>query len=224
MAQLLRDRRSWRGVALALNREGKRTRGWEPLARDRRVVRKGKPPAEWAPATVKRVLLHTINAGTLVYNRRRPRGRTQVARPAEEHVVVEGFCDPLFTRDEMDELLRIAAEIEGEPPARAGSPHLLSGLVYCQCGAKMYPVKNYVDTRRGRHPVVYYRCRRASHAGTCAMRQVPAAVLEPLVVRELRVLGLDPERVAALAAAAEAEFTRDIQPLLGRRAALAAQL
>ncbi|GIW07539.1 MAG: serine recombinase [Dehalococcoidia bacterium] len=224
MRQLLHDKRSWRAVALALNREGKRTRGWAPVERDGRVVRKGKPPAEWAPETVKRVLLQPINVGTLVYNRRRPQGRTHVARPAEEHVVVEGFCAPIFTREEMDELLRIAAEIEGEPPARAGSTYLLSGLVYCQCGAKMYPVKNYVDTRQGRRPVVYYRCRRASHAGTCAMRQVPAAVLEPLVVRELRALGLDPERLQALAGAAEAQFAGAVQPLFARRAALAGEL
>jgi Recombinase zinc beta ribbon domain len=123
------------------------------------------------------VLLQPINTGTLVYNRRQVKGRTHVPRPTDEHVVVEGFCDPIFARDEMDELLQFAAEIEGAPPARTGSTYLLSGLVYCRCGSRMYPVKNYVTTKRGRHAVLYYRCRRASHTGTCEMRQVPAAGL-----------------------------------------------
>src|SRR5919199_727905 len=36
MRTLLLEKRSWRGVAKALNHEGKRTRGWEPVERDRR--------------------------------------------------------------------------------------------------------------------------------------------------------------------------------------------
>jgi hypothetical protein len=45
-------------------------------------------------------------------------------------VPVEGFCEPIFTRDEMDDLLRVAAEIEGMPPARTGSTYLLVGPRY----------------------------------------------------------------------------------------------
>ena len=221
MLALLREKRSWRGVAVALNREGVRTRGWAPMERDGRVVRKGKPPSEWAPQSVRRVLLQPANAGTLAYNRRRARGRTHVARPASEHVLVEGYCEPIFSAEEADELRRIAAEIEGTPPARTGSQHLLSGLVFCRCGARMYPARNYVDTRRGRQPVVYYRCRRATHAGTCATRQVPSAVLEPLVAHELRSLGLDPVRLRALAARAAGRFAADAGLLFERRAALA---
>lgn len=56
---------------------------------------------------------------------------TAVPRPADEHVVVENLCEPIFSREEMDELLRVAAEIEGTPPRRTSSLHLLSGLVEC---------------------------------------------------------------------------------------------
>ena len=220
MRLLLKEKRSWRGVTIALNHEGRHTRGWEPAEKNGRTARKGKPPSEWTPTTVKRVLLQRINEGTLVYNRRQAKGRTHAPRPEEEHVVVENYCEPIFSREEMAEVLRIAAEIEGEPPRRTGSEHLLSGLVYCHCGSRMQAAKNYVTTARGRYPLVYYRCRRATHNGTCTMRQVPAAALEPMVVRELRTLGLDPERLRALAGAAKARFRQEAQPLFERREAL----
>lgn len=95
MRNLLLQTRTWRGVAVALNRAGLRTRGWDPVAREGRIVRKGHAPDEWTAVSVKRVLLQPINAGTLAYNRRTVKGRTAVARPAEEHVVVEGFCEPI---------------------------------------------------------------------------------------------------------------------------------
>src|SRR5919204_3817415 len=98
MKTLLLEKRSWRGVVMALNREGKRTRGWDPVEREGRIVRKGYAAEEWTPVSVKRVLLQPINTGTLVYNRRQVKGRTHVPRPADEHVVVEGFCEPIFTR------------------------------------------------------------------------------------------------------------------------------
>jgi len=166
------------------------------------------------------VLLQRINEGTLVYNRSRPVGRTHAARPAEEHVVVEGFCEPIFSREELAEVTSLASEIEGTPPRRTGSPHALSGIVYCHCGARMYPVKNYVTTKRGRHALVYYRCRRASHHGTCAMRQVPAAVLEATIERALSEMALDPGRRDGLTGAVRARLDAEREPLVARRSAL----
>lgn len=221
MRLLLKEKRSWRGVAIALNREGSRTRGWGPIERDGRPIRKGHAPEEWTPVSVKRVLLQRINEGTLVYNRHRPSGRTYAPRPAEEHIVVEGFCEPIFSREELAEVVRLAAEIEGTPPRRTGSPHVLSGLVYCGCGAKMYPVKNYVTTKRGRHMLVYYRCRRASHNGTCAMRQVSAAILEETIEGALRGMPLRPALLDSLAGAVRARLDAEIEPLFARRSGLA---
>lgn len=123
-----------------------------------------------------------------------------------------------------DGLRRLAREIEGEPPARTGSPHVLSGLVSCRCGARMSAVKNYVTTKRGRHPLVYYRCRRASHKGTCDERQISAAVLEPTVIVQLEAHRLNQARLRALVTAAVASFDAEAKPLLDRRAALAREL
>jgi hypothetical protein len=106
-------------VAVALNKAGLRTRGWEPLESEGRIVRKGHAPEEWTPVSVKRVLLQPINAGTLVYNRRTVKGKTAVARPAADNVIVEDFCEPIFSRSEMDELLRVAAQSERTPPRTA---------------------------------------------------------------------------------------------------------
>src|SRR5579884_3035979 len=83
MRKMLLEARTWRGVAVALNRAGLRTRGWEPVEREGRIVRKGHAPDEWTPVSVKRVLLQPINAGTLVYNRRTVKGKTAVPRPSE---------------------------------------------------------------------------------------------------------------------------------------------
>ncbi|GIW07553.1 MAG: hypothetical protein KatS3mg060_2358 [Dehalococcoidia bacterium] len=224
MRELLLETRTWRGVAVALNRQGLRTRGWEPLEREGRVVRKGHAPAEWTPTSVKRVLLQAINAGTLVYNRRTVKGKTAVPRPADEHVAVENFCAPIFTREQMEELLRVAAEIEGTPPRTAVSPHLLSGLVECTCGTKMYGIHSTVSTKRGSYRVGYYRCRRASHKGTCGQRQISAAVIERVVIEELGRLALDRERLVTLAGEAQGAFAAGLRPLVERRAEAAAEL
>ena len=102
---------------------------------------------------MKRVLLQPINAGTLVYNRRTVKGKMAVPRPAEDHVVVVDLCEPIFSRHEMEELRRVASDIEGKPPRGVTSPHLLSGLVECTCGTKMYGIHSYVTTKRGRYRV-----------------------------------------------------------------------
>jgi hypothetical protein len=39
-----------------------------------------------------------------------------VARPEEEHVVVEGSCEPIFSHEEMAEIRQLAAEVEGGAP------------------------------------------------------------------------------------------------------------
>lgn len=183
-------------MVTALNREGSRTREWEPVEANGRVVRKGKAPAEWTGVTVKRVLLQPINGGTLVYNRRQAKGRRHVARPEEEHVMEEDYCEPIFTKEEMEELRQLAAEIEGEAPRTKSSEHLLSGLAECGCGARMYASKSYVQRKEG---------------------QIPARVVEPLVVEQLRKLSLDPGKLQDLAGQAENHFQNQVQPLLDRR-------
>lgn len=224
MRLLLQEKRSWRGVAVTLNREGKRTRGWEAAERDGYVVRKGKPPDEWTAVSVKRVLLQRINEGTLVYNRRQSRGRTSTARPEDQHIVVEGFCDPIFSRSQMETLQQLAGELKGTPPRRTASPHLLSGLIYCGCGTRMQAVQNYVTTKRGRYPVVYYRCRRANQKGTCDTRQMAARLLEPAVVGELRSFLLAPASLRVLAKSAEIRFQDNERPLRERKKALFKEL
>jgi site-specific DNA recombinase len=214
---LLLQIRTWRGVAVSLNRAGYRTRGWESVERDGRVVRKGHEPAEWVPVSVKRVLLQSINTGTLVYNRHQVKGRTAVPRPVEEHVVVPDFCEPIFSREEMGELLRVAKEIEGTPSRRTSSQHLLSGLVECTCGSKMYGVNSYVTTKKERYCVRYYRCRRASSKGTCGAKHIPAAIVEELVLTELSSLSLNGQRVQELSGEAQSAYASEVRPLLDRR-------
>jgi Recombinase zinc beta ribbon domain len=88
----------------------------------------------------------------------------------------------------------------------------------------MYGIHSYVPTKRGRYRVGYYRCRRASHKGTCAAKQIPAPVVERIVIDELRRLGLDPGRVAALAGKAQQAYAASLKPLIARRAQASAEL
>ena len=132
--------------------------------------------------------------------------------------MVEDYCEPIFSRAQLEELRRLAGEIGNSPPRRAASAHLLSGLVECACGARLYGAYNSVTTKAGRYRVAYYRCRRASQKGTCAAKQVPGPVVERVVIAELRRLALDGERVAALAGEAQATFEAGLRRLLARRA------
>lgn len=224
MRQLFLEKRTWRGVTVALNGEGLRTRGWESLMQNGRVARKGKPPAGWTTVTVKRILLQRINEGTLVYNRRRIKGKTSVPRPTDEHIVVENYCEPIFSREEMAELLDLAAKIEGAPSRQTGSPHLLSGLIRCGCGARMYASRQYVTTKTAKYPLTYYHCRRAMGQKLCSARSMPATVIEPLVLRELRALAIDSARLHSLAGQAQEHFSAEVEPLLNQRAELGREI
>ena len=224
MRALLLERQTWRGVTVALNRAGLRTRGWEPLERDGRVVRKGHLAEECTTVSVKRVLMQPINGGTLVYNRRQASGKTHVPRPAGEHVVVEGFCAPIFSHEEMDELRRTVTQMDGQPSRTVASPHLLSGLLECACGARMYGAYDSAPAGGRRYRAGGYRCRRSSSKGTCSSRRLPNDVVETAVVGELRRLALDEDRLRGLAGEAQGAFAEELRPLRERQAAAAKEL
>jgi recombinase-like zinc beta ribbon protein len=140
-----------------------------------------------------------------------------VARPTEEHITVEGYCEPIFTSEQMAEVRRVAAEIERTPSRALASQHLLSGLVFCTCGTKMYGISQYVNTKLGRYRTVYYRCRRAANQGTCSAKQIPASVVEPLLIGELWKLRLDPKALGDMAGEASQVFEEQMRPLLKRQ-------
>lgn len=88
----------------------------------------------------------------------------------------------------------------------------------------MYGIHSSVTTKRGQYRVGYCRCRRASHKGTCAAKQIPAPVVERIVVDELRRLALDGERVVALAGEAQQTCEAAPRSLVARRAPISAEL
>jgi hypothetical protein len=70
----------------------------------------------------------------------------------------------------------------GWDPRRAGSPHLLSGLIFCrQCGS---PMKAHVDQRRGGNRRTYV-CIARERARTCKAKAVPADLVEGAIVDRL---------------------------------------
>ncbi|MDQ6673271.1 MAG: zinc ribbon domain-containing protein [Chloroflexota bacterium] len=144
------------------------------------------------------------------------KGRVHVPRPVEEHITVASFCEPIFTAEQMSELRQVAREIERTPSRELASQHLLSGLVFCTCGTKMYGVSQYTNTKLGRYRSVYYRCRRASAQGTCSAKQIPASLIEPLLMGELWKLRLNPEALDDMAGEATGAFEEQMHPLLKR--------
>jgi hypothetical protein len=50
-----------------------------------------------------------------------------VARPVEEHITVTGFCEPIFTPEQMAKAWQVAREIERTPSRELASQHLLFG-------------------------------------------------------------------------------------------------
>jgi hypothetical protein len=88
----------------------------------------------------------------------------------------------------------------------------------------MYGVKNYVVTKRGRYSVGYYKCRRSTNTGTCDAKAIRADVVEPVIVRELRNLSLNQDRVRSLAGEAQGAFVAALRPTLERHATVAMEL
>jgi hypothetical protein len=77
--------------------------------------------------------------------------------------------------------------------------------------------KPVLNTKLGRYRTVYYRCRRAANQGTCSAKQIPASVVEPLLIGELWKLRLDPKALGEMAGEASLVFEEQMRPLLKRR-------
>ncbi|MDY0059822.1 MAG: recombinase family protein [Myxococcota bacterium] len=134
----------------------------------------GKP---WDPNTVHRMLRNPTYVGKVIF-----KGETY----AGEH---EAIVDEAIFQQVQDML---SSKSCGRGPRRQRNPdYLLSGLLFCRCGAPMT-----TTSARGRHGVEYryYVCKTQMFGGpkVCDHPRLSAAEIEPLVVQRIRTVCADP--------------------------------
>ncbi len=162
------------GVCDTINKAGWRTRANKP----------------WDVASVRKILMNPIYVGDLVYNRRH-KGKP---RPLSEHIRKAGVFPAIVSRETFEAVQQVRADINAIFAPRAQrSPYLLSGIVFCHCGARMQGHRN----ERWR----YYRCAAAVHKGpsVCPSKtQIRADKLEEAVVQQLFEFRVDAEALRRL--------------------------
>ncbi|MBI4564444.1 MAG: recombinase family protein [Planctomycetes bacterium] len=156
-----------------LNRRGWRSKSWTTKEGGRH---EGRP---WSKTTLRRLLTSKVYLGMIPHN--------GDAYPGDHPAIVDA---QVFRQ--VQELLGDGRS-HGSSASRNGFAYLLRGLVHCAaCGSTMSPA---TTKKRSGTNYRYYRCTAVDRGGrdACAVRYVPAAELERVVVDELRKLGKEPE-------------------------------
>jgi DNA invertase Pin-like site-specific DNA recombinase len=100
-------------------------------------------------------------------------------------MVLPAFVPPMVDEETWNAVQKMNHQRKkryGWDPRRAGSAHLLSGLIFCKvCGS---PMKAHVDRRRGGNRRTYV-CIARERARTCRAKAVPADLIEGAVVDRL---------------------------------------
>ena len=165
MFDLVANGTGCKAIAQLLNREGIRTSTGN----------------RWGAVTVHKVLTNEAYKGTLLWG---GRPGHPAARSGDTPVRVDGAWPAIVNRETFDltqtRLSRRAPR--AVHPRTVSSAYLLSGLLYCRCGASM----TGRSAKSGRH--FYYGCSRASKQGreACSQRMLPREKLERLVIEQLR--------------------------------------
>lgn len=172
----LRERRL-KQVARLLNQQGFRTRSG----------------ARWSDTTVQRLLEDPIATGHRRVNTTKSTGDKKhwVRKPESEWVIQE--VPALISEEVFAGCARLLSERKAKAakrPARR-TAYLMSGLVFCVCGAKMYPPSNTPK-------YVCQSCR----------NKIPIADLDLVFREELRRFCLSPDAVAAYFAGSDGELGR----------------
>lgn len=183
-----------RAVAVALNRQGLRT----------------KQGAAWSDFAVSYVLRNPAYVGQVAWQRIQVRGKRSAGRRSSaEAVLVDGAHTAIVTPELWAATERLRSRLAGgEAGAGGGAPapgrHPLTGLLRCGlCGAPVHGVvqRRYRNGREqaGRERR-YYRCSRREHQRDCSLPYLPADVLEAKVLSALPPLA-PPDRLREIAAA-----------------------
>ncbi|MGM9663194.1 MAG: recombinase family protein [Oscillospiraceae bacterium] len=136
--------------------------------------------------------------GVLAYNRTdQEKGRATVFLPVRQWIVAVGQHPGLIPGREWVAVQEALERNRSAPrPPSPGSGALLTGLLYCRCGSRMYPKPGRRGTGEGPAPFSYV-CKRKerSQRGLCGCKNAPGAALDRAVLAELRQLEEDAEEL-----------------------------
>lgn len=133
--------------------------------------------------------------GIMAYNRtRQEKGKTTELLPPSEWIVAVGKHKGLITGREwvmvQESLGRNKSKAFRKPRSNEA---LLTGLLYCSCGSRMYPKLSKRKTADGK-PIYTYVCKvkERSQRSVCDSRNMNGNTLDRMVVEELK--GLEDDR------------------------------
>ncbi|MGN1001583.1 MAG: recombinase family protein [Oscillospiraceae bacterium] len=139
--------------------------------------------------------------GLMAYNRtRQEKGKATRFLPPEEWIVSVGLHPGLIPgRVWVGVQESLARGKTGAYHSPRGNEALLTGLLYCACGGRMYPKQGRRETADGR-PVYAYVCKRKerSRGGVCKARNVSGNTLDAAVLGQLKGLEEDSNALTGL--------------------------
>ena len=132
--------------------------------------------------------------GILAYNRTdQEKGRATVYLPVHEWIVTVGQHPGLIPGRDW---IRVQEALERNKSKAYRKPRsneaLLTGLIYCRCGSRMYPKLTKRFNADG-EPIYSYLCRMKdrSHGSRCNVRNANGNVLDAGIVEQIKQLGED---------------------------------
>lgn len=132
--------------------------------------------------------------GMLAYNRTdQEKGRATVYLPVNEWIVTVGQHQGLIPGREW---VRVQESLEQNRSKSYRKPRsnqaLLTGLLFCSCGSRMYPKLSKRLNREGQ-PVYTYVCKRKEHSqgSQCGQKNISGNLLDAAIIEEIKGLTED---------------------------------
>ena len=132
--------------------------------------------------------------GMLAYNRTdQKKGQTTVNLPVEEWIVTVGKHPGIIPGTDWAKAQELLTQNKSKAYRRPrNNQALLTGLLYCTCGNRMYPKLTKRTTKNG-EPIYSYVCRykERSKGALCHQRNVTGNILDCAVIEEIKHLEED---------------------------------
>jgi site-specific DNA recombinase len=146
--------------------------------------------ARWSPGMVSRLVKNSAYRGQAIFGRQ-AQAQEQIVIPVPALVSEELFA---AAQEQMEENRRRYRQ------RRRSEPHLLQGLLVCQCCGRAF-CHSRCASRRKPQVYRYYRCTSMMMEGrrqrTCVNSSMPASALEEAVWQDVCALLREPRRLAA---------------------------
>lgn len=132
--------------------------------------------------------------GIMAYNRtKQEKGKNSIFLPMEEWIVAVGEHPGLISSSVWLEAQKLLNENKSKAYRRARiNEALLSGILYCSCGERMYPKLSSRENQHGERSfsyVCYMKTR--SKKSLCNQKNINGNILDNIVIEQIKQLGED---------------------------------